>query len=88
MAPKGQAPQQAPQWTHFSLSMTWGMRISPEMASMGQLRLHLPQPLHSSGIIRRRRLRPLQMGQWWSTTWARYSFRKYFSVLTTGLQAA
>ena len=29
----------------------------------GQLRLHLPQPLHSSGLMTRRRLRPLQIGQ-------------------------
>jgi len=34
------------------------------MASMGQFRAHLPQPLHSSGLISNRRLRPLQMGQW------------------------
>ena len=76
IAPKGQAPQQAPQWIHLVVSMTWGMRIWPEMASMGQFRAHLPQPLHSSGMISRWRLRPLQMGQWWSTTWARYSSRK------------
>ena len=64
MAPKGQAPQQAPQWIHFSLSMTYGERGWPEMASMGQFRAHLPQPLHSSALIYSRRLRPLQMGQW------------------------
>ena len=55
----------------MSLSIVCGMRISPEMASIGQLRLHLPQPLHSSGLMTRRRLRPLQIGQWWSTTWRR-----------------
>ena len=63
IAPNGQAPQHAPQWIHLSLSMVCGIRISPEMASIGQLRLHLPQPLHSSGLMTRRRLRPLQIGQ-------------------------
>ena len=71
IAPKGHAPQQAPQWIHLVVSMTWGMRIWPEMASMGQFLAHLPQPLHSSGLMTRRRLRPLQIGQWWSTTWRR-----------------
>ena len=54
---------------------------------MGQFFRHLPQPLHFSGSMVGWGFSLLQMGQWWSTTWARYSSRKYFSVLWTGLQA-
>ena len=35
MAPKGQVPQQAPHLMHLVVSMVWGMRIWPSMASMG-----------------------------------------------------
>ena len=87
MAPKGQQPQHAPHLMHFSVSMTWGIRIWPEMASMGHCRIHLPQPLHNSGSMWSSFFRPLQWGQCFSTTWARYSSRKYFRVLCTGLQA-
>ena len=87
MAPKGQLVTQAPQLMHFSGSMTWTCLAAPVMASMGQFFRHLPQPLHFSGSMVGWGFSLLQMGQWWSTTWARYSSRKYFSVLWTGLQA-
>ena len=60
MAPKGQQPQHAPHLMHFSVSMTWGIRIWPEMASIGHCRIHLPQPLHNSGSMWSSFFRPLQ----------------------------
>lgn len=51
MAWKLQFSMHAPHLIHLLWSMTWGFFTVPEMAPTGQLRLHLVQPLHSSGSI-------------------------------------
>ena len=88
MASNGQPDWHAPHWMHLDGSMVCGFFFSPSIASIGQFFLHLPQPLHFSGSMARCAFGPLQIGQWWSTTWARYSLRNALSVLETGLHAA
>ena len=67
MAPKGQFCRHAPQLMHFSGSITCFCLGEPEIASIGQLRLHLPQPLQASVMVGWG-FSLLQIGQWWSTT--------------------
>ena len=51
MASNGQPAMQAPHLMHLLISMVWGFFALPLIASTGQLRAHLVQPLHLSGSI-------------------------------------
>jgi len=73
---------------HSSGAIVWGCLFSPLMAPCGQRAAQSVQPLHASGSMEKV-ISALQTaaGQRLSSTWARYSSRKWRSVESTGLTA-
>src|SRR5665647_2396392 len=78
---------QTPHFTQRSWVMMWRFLGEPEMQLTGHFFAQRPHPTHFSVISNFSRSLHTPAGQDLSTTWARYSSRKYLMVERIGLGA-